>query len=281
MMTIGGWDAEKYGIPGSKNEDLLWSNLARNKNYWTVHVDKITMHGEQMLKNTSNIVLDTGMTFSIVPVDDFREIAMFLFTNYGVKFQESATYQGFFMGLIDSDGYKRLPDININIKTGVANQEIQFVIPKEDYMVNSDTDDVYLFALQPLDFVPLGAEDGDGNYWIIGLLLLKNYYTVYDMDNQRVGIIKAHPSAGPLNWVYILNIGSLIILFLIVFTGCCFCGCCFLKPCKMYKEKMKQKRKEMLLKTIPDLDIDNHDDSVKRQGLINMHVKQPGANYIN
>jgi len=59
-----------------------------------------------------------------------------------------------------------------------------FKISKEEYMIKTDQSGVYLFPFQPLDFVPIGATDiEENNYWVIGLLLLKSYYTIYDLDS--------------------------------------------------------------------------------------------------
>lgn len=139
--------------------------------------------------------------------------------------------------------YKELPDIEIKIIKS-ATETFTFVIDKEEYMVPTDKSTVYLFGVQPMDFEASGASTDDGNYWIVGLLLLKKYYTVYDFENERVGIVEAAPSGGPINLLFLSKYILLLSFFSLIFSGCCFGFCCCCKPCKIYRKHQAQKKKD-------------------------------------
>jgi hypothetical protein len=116
-MTIGGYRVDRFAKGGLNETNIKWSGLSKNTNYWTLELESITMDGQGMVKNTTNIVIDTGMSFSIIPVEDFKTITQLLYSKHGVTyFFESTNYAGFFGAMIEKEEYERLPEINLNIR---------------------------------------------------------------------------------------------------------------------------------------------------------------------
>jgi len=68
VITIGGYDAEKYAT-----EDLKWHDLI-NKFWWTLKLDGVKLGGEDLPIRTSQVIIDTGTSFTLVPNNDFRVI---------------------------------------------------------------------------------------------------------------------------------------------------------------------------------------------------------------
>ena len=62
------------------------------------------------------------------------------------------------------------------------------------YPDEKGADEVYHFTFKATDFMPLGGAEGD-EYWAFGDSFLRSYYTIYDLDKKRVGLIEANPNA--------------------------------------------------------------------------------------
>jgi len=101
VMTFGSYDLGKYSKSGLE-QDLFWAEMTENKHYWTLRLGGVKFSGSRrnLLPNTTNLVMDTGMTFCIVPIEDFQDMTSYLFHNHKVVFQESQVYNGFYMGLV-------------------------------------------------------------------------------------------------------------------------------------------------------------------------------------
>jgi hypothetical protein len=48
-----------------------------------------------------------------------------------------------------------------------------------------------LIVPQPKDFVIDGNELNE-KYWVVGMKFLVSFYTIYDWNNQRIGIVPAN-----------------------------------------------------------------------------------------
>jgi hypothetical protein len=61
---------------------------------------------------------------------------------------------------------------------------------------------------------------------------MKQYYTIYDRDNLRVGMILPNPDAQSLDTYLILEYGLLITACFLILSGCCGCCCMGCRPCR-------------------------------------------------
>lgn len=59
--------------------------------------------------------------------------------------------------------------------------------------------------------------------WILGDAFLSTYYSIYDMDQQTVGLIEANPNAGLVNSRKIAYIVIGIFGLLCFLCTCCYC----------------------------------------------------------
>ena len=69
-------------------------------------------------------------------------------------------------------------------------------------LLNSPAEFDYLFAFQPMDLVFPEPFDND-KAWILGDKFLTEYYSIYDFETKKVGLIEANPDGGNLYWEHI------------------------------------------------------------------------------
>ena len=79
------------------------------------------------------------------------------------------------------NAYDDLPNLNIFIDNN------HFVLPKESY-IHREFGFCYLLVIAK-DFRP-GRMFGR-NMWILGNNFLTNYYSIYDLENQRIGLVES------------------------------------------------------------------------------------------
>lgn len=61
VITLGGYDLERYA-----KGDFTWHDLA-NKNYWTLNMDSVTLGGEELDIETTDVIVDSGTSFLLMP----------------------------------------------------------------------------------------------------------------------------------------------------------------------------------------------------------------------
>lgn len=59
-----------------------------------------------------------------------------------------------------------------------------FELESEHYLIYDEAKQMCLVAM-------LGEVGGQGNYWLLGDSFLRGFYSIYDVGNQRVGLVAA------------------------------------------------------------------------------------------
>lgn len=155
-LIIGGYEEEK--IDGT----IEFINLIEI-DYWTVSLDQI-MIGNTKFNGAKKAIIDTGTSLLIGPPSDVNKMATLL----------SAT-------LIDDiyivDCNNNLPNIEIIL------DKRSFVLTPDDYLIrycmNETECNCYLSIME------MHREEQD--FWILGDVFIKKYYTIFDFENKKVG----------------------------------------------------------------------------------------------
>ena len=61
-------------------------------------------------------------------------------------------------------------------------------LSKEVYLRKNYFGPYSLLLVPARDFIPIGAKPGD-TYWILGIAFLQKYYTIYDWQDKRIGLV--------------------------------------------------------------------------------------------
>lgn len=210
VMSFGGYD-KSYIKNGSEAEGfgVHWYPLI-GKNWWQIDIQDVGFEGTSIFSgDASSCIVDSGTSMITVPVSDFNR----------------------FKAIIDA----KWPDEEIYCQDGVMcfyyGKCAEFV-PKLDH-IKIQLGDNWIFSVAPEDYM---IEEVDGNktfcYFgifgdekigdmiILGDAFLRAYYSIYDFENDRIGIAVHKYSASYLEkkfpkWIIIVIV-AVSILFLII-----------------------------------------------------------------
>jgi len=160
-LTIGGVDHDRY--TGS----IQYVPVASDT-YWAVRMPSMTVNGNQVTSIT-NAIVDSGTSVIVGPTKDVAAIAKLA----GAQFAAQGEYS------IDCDA--TVPDVKLTL--GEGSSAIDLTISGEALKVK-----ICLaghFLCQCL-FGMAGMDIGQP-LWILGDVLMREHYTIFDIENNRVG----------------------------------------------------------------------------------------------
>lgn len=158
QLFLGGYDQ-------TLNNDIFWANLII-ETYFEISLYSLSINGKKLNKVKSAIV-DTGTSLLVAPFNEFLNVFVALGGIYD-KLNERL--------YIDCYDKQNLQSIEITIADGYENNFATFTLTPDDYILSVD-DECYLgiMGLPSIDF------------WIFGDTFLRKYYTIFDMEYNRVG----------------------------------------------------------------------------------------------
>uniref|UniRef100_A0ABI7W5T3 Cathepsin D n=2 Tax=Felis catus TaxID=9685 RepID=A0ABI7W5T3_FELCA len=165
-LMLGGTDSKYYKGP------LSYLNVTR-KAYWQVHMDQVDVGTSLTLcKGGCEAILDTGTSLMVGPVDEVRELQKAI--------GAVPLIQGEYM--IPCEKVSTLPEVTV--KLGGKGYKLS----SKDYTlkVSQGGRTICLSGFMGMDIPPPG-----GPLWILGDVFIGRYYTVFDRDENRVGLAEA------------------------------------------------------------------------------------------
>lgn len=173
-LAWGGYDTEKF----IKNEDdgedgLHWVKLS-HATYWQIDVDSISLSPSTSDAFTSsgptNAIIDSGTSLLVGPTSSISQIAKSIGATKSLLGQYT----------IDCSNISSIPDLKIIIKSKT------YTIPGMKLVLQT-TQNMCLLAMMGMDF----NQESGGPAWILGDVFMREYYTVFDYENEQVGLAKA------------------------------------------------------------------------------------------
>jgi len=157
-LTLGGTDSSHY------TGELQYVPVTSDT-YWLTKLDSLDFNGKPATTAT-NVILDTGTSILAGPSADVKALAA----------QAGATPTPVNPNeyMIDCKKADSLPDITVTM-SGKS-----FTLKGADYIINAGGE--CLFGFTGIDVpAPMGP------LWIMGDVFIRKFYTVFDMDNNRLG----------------------------------------------------------------------------------------------
>jgi hypothetical protein len=158
-ITIGGMNASKFNGP------LSYTNLTSDRQFWNVELATISVGSNLISNNSLKVIVDTGTTLALLPASLFESL-----TSHMPK----KKIQNFYY--LDCSKVRELPAINITFAGSLP------LTLNWDQQVLMDLDQQSCLSI----FQP--HEGGTSNLGaVFGALLLRQFYTVFDYGQQRIG----------------------------------------------------------------------------------------------
>ncbi|XP_034079634.1 pepsin A-like [Gymnodraco acuticeps] len=155
MLFLGGTDHSYYS--GSLN----WIPLYGATNFWNIQIQSITINGNTVAcSGGCEAVVDSGTSYIIGPSKDINNINGWL----------GASTDQFGEASVSCRNTNSLPEIMFNING------YNFALPPSAYVIQSSS----------------GCSTGFGaGPWILGEVFMRQYYTAFDIGNNRVGFAQS------------------------------------------------------------------------------------------
>lgn len=160
QLTLGGYDPKAFEGP------ITWINISR-QHYWEVPM-KLLKVGDLSMPESGRAIIDSGTSLLAVP----SHVVQYVHKIIGAK----STSAGF--AIIDKKSMASLPDISFNLGGH------EFTLRPEEYVVSYDG--ILVSAFTSIDMLT----DGEP-LWILGDVFMRKYYSIFDMENHRIGLAKA------------------------------------------------------------------------------------------
>merc|ERR1719272_52868 len=156
-LIIGGIDSSHY------TGELTYEPLT-SETYWEITMKGMSL-GTKSITNNYKAVLDTGTSILAGPKADVAAVAKLV----GAKPFLNGEYT------VPCKSVSTLPVLNVQIGART------YSIKPEDYIIN-DENEICLFGMTGIDIPP-----PNGPLWILGDVFIRQYYTVFDWGNKRLG----------------------------------------------------------------------------------------------
>uniref|UniRef100_A0A060T7R0 Aspartate protease n=1 Tax=Blastobotrys adeninivorans TaxID=409370 RepID=A0A060T7R0_BLAAD len=160
-ITFGGIDKSKY-------TGKITYLPVRRKAYWEVEFNSISLGKETADLDNTGAAIDTGTSLLALP----SGLAEILNAQIGAKRSWNGQYT------IECDSRDSLPDLTLNFGG------FDFTLSAYDYTLEVSGSCISAFT-------PLDLPEPIGPMAIIGDAFLRKYYSVYDIDNDAVGLARA------------------------------------------------------------------------------------------
>ncbi|KAL4809045.1 aspartic peptidase domain-containing protein [Aspergillus unguis] len=166
-VTFGGVDKTKF------KGDIAYTDVAQDSIHWSIPLDDVSVDGKACGFKNKNAIIDTGTSYSLIPPKDAEALHKLI------------------------PGSKQLSDENYLVPCD-SSAAVQFNFSGVGYLMS------------PKDYVGDELESGDGcvstliaqsifgdDLMILGDTFLKNVYSVFDFDNDRIGFAQLPDSPKP------------------------------------------------------------------------------------
>ncbi|XP_040197509.1 cathepsin E-like [Rana temporaria] len=165
-LILGGIDDTLYKGP------IHWINITK-KGYWQIKLENIKVNGKvQFCPNGCEAIVDSGTSLITGPSVDVKKLQKIiggtpmLFNEYSVGCKD----------------WSSLPSVTFTI------EQRDYTITPEQYVIKEQTEKsvMCLTGFQPMDF-----STNSGTLWILGDIFMSKFYSVFDRENDRIGLAKA------------------------------------------------------------------------------------------
>ena len=193
-ISFGEYNLDKYAL-----SEFQYLPVIPDIGHWIVELTGFSL-STQSIADSGVAVIDSGSSLIVAPSKVFYDIRDF-FCATRECFQLLSPFIAF--NCKQSD-IAEFPTMDIRL-SGQS-----FPLPPDAYVLFSLEPSlgggVCLVLIQSIDF----------NVWILGDVFMRRYYTLFDMDNMRIGLARSINSPQPVEWAGWVLIGLVTVLIAVV-----------------------------------------------------------------
>ncbi|XP_068120974.1 gastricsin-like isoform X2 [Hyperolius riggenbachi] len=163
-VIFGGVDNSLY------SGQIQWAPVTQEV-YWQVGIDAFSVNGQATgwCSQGCQAIVDTGTSPLTIPQQYMGTLLQYMGAQQGQNGQF----------LVNCNNLQNLPTISFTING------VQFPIPPSGYIIQNNG-----YCMVSVEETYLPSQNGQP-LWILGDVFLRQYYSVYDMSNNRVGFAQA------------------------------------------------------------------------------------------
>lgn len=161
QLVIGGTDKNHYN-------GELWYTPLINETYWMIAINGATMNGSAV-STVKKAIVDSGTSTLAGPPAEVRKIAQQVGATAVIPGKEYTV-----------DCKATLPDIVFTLGSGSKSKT--FAISGDTWRIEAEPGT----CLMGIIGLEIPAADG-GPFWILGDVFMRDYYSVFDMGQKRMG----------------------------------------------------------------------------------------------
>ena len=170
VFTAGGYDVARFA---KADETVTW-NPVTDTTYWTLRMRKATIGDVLIVTSTKQAILDSGTSYLGLPTRDLKSMIDMLKTVHEFSCTFNELDGRYMCECPDKDQfYDKFPPLKITLS-----ETNTYEIPNHAYTIRKG-------EICYINILPLGEQD----FWILGDSFHRNYYTIYDLDNNQVGLV--------------------------------------------------------------------------------------------
>jgi hypothetical protein len=157
-LDIGGIDTSKY------TGDVFYHPLEK-EDYWRIALDDVQIGGTSVSAVKSGII-DTGTSLLVGPKKEVKAIAAKVGAKCSILTGEC---------MVDCSSIPTMPTLDFNFGGK------SFPLTPQNYVLQVEGE--CLFGMMGMDIpAPMGP------LWILGDVFIREYFTIFDVDNSRIGV---------------------------------------------------------------------------------------------
>ncbi|CAG9335619.1 unnamed protein product [Blepharisma stoltei] len=188
-IIFGGYDLPSY----TKNEEVKYVRVLSETGYWAVLLSKLKV-GKSILKSASvAAIIDSGRSMISVPKVDLEYIHKKI-EDQGQCIKDSGD-------LICDCGTSYVIE-DYPIISFTLGSEYIFTLGPEDYFLKTNKKCQLLFSQLPIS-----------NYWILGDVFLRRYYSIFDAEKSMIGFslsINSKDEETPILMIMLIILSTVI-----------------------------------------------------------------------
>ncbi|XP_078276605.1 gastricsin-like [Rhinoraja longicauda] len=163
-VTFGGVDTSKY------SGEIVWVPVLQEL-YWLIPMQGVLVGGRTAFCSRGcQAMVDTGTSLLTAPSEELEELMRYI----GAQQNQNGDY------IVNCNDVSRMPSLTFVISG------MDLTIPASAYIKQNYN---YCYAAFEPTYLP--APTRNGPFWILGDVFLREFYSIYDRGNNRMGFAKA------------------------------------------------------------------------------------------